>query len=107
MAGPDAVTAELLAALESDMSLDAAGPFMRIAAKYFANTRTGEGPVSTPLTPADLAARFDEPMPMGLKPLPEVAARIERDVMPDVNRLMHPMYDGASGGGTAGVGRVD
>jgi len=90
----DPRTAELLAALESDTTLDAAGPFMKIAADYFAQTRTGEGPVSTALTPAAIAARFDEPLPMGLKPLADVAARIERDVMSDVNRLMHPMYMG-------------
>ena len=90
----DPRTAELLAALESDTTLDAAGPFMRIAAGHFAKTRTGDGPVSTALTPAAIRARFDEPLPMGLKPLAEVAARIERDVMPDVNRLSHPMYLG-------------
>jgi len=91
---PDHRTAELLAALESDTSLDAAGPFMRIAAKYFAESRTGEGPVSTPLSAAEIAARFDEVIPTGMKPLADVAARIERDVMPDVNRLMHPMAMG-------------
>ncbi|MEX2182509.1 MAG: pyridoxal-dependent decarboxylase [Gemmatimonadaceae bacterium] len=90
----DPRTAELLAALESDTTLEAAGPFLKIAADYFAQTRTGEGPVSTALSPAAIAARFDEPMPMGLKPLADVAARIERDVMPDVNRLMHPMAMG-------------
>ena len=50
--------------------------------------------MSTALTPEAIRARFDEPLPMGLKPLAEVAARIERDVMPDVNRLSHPMYLG-------------
>lgn len=90
----DAATAGLLAALESDTTLDAAGPFMRIAAEHFATTRTGEGPVSTALTPEAIAARFDEPLPMGMRPLAEVAARIERDVMPNVNRLSHPMAMG-------------
>jgi L-2,4-diaminobutyrate decarboxylase len=86
----DSHTAALLAALESDTTLEAAGPFLKIAAEYYAKTRTGEGPVSTALTPAAIAARFDEPLPMGLKPLADVATRIERDVMSDVNRLTHP-----------------
>ncbi len=90
----DPRTAELLAALESDTTLEAAGPFMKIAADHYANTRSGEGPVSTALDATAIAARFDEPLPMGLKPLAEVAARIERDVMPDVNRLTHPMAMG-------------
>jgi L-2,4-diaminobutyrate decarboxylase len=90
----DARTAELLAALESDMTLEAGGPFLKIAADYFAQTKTGEGPVSTLLDKQTLAARFDEPMPMGIKPLADVVKRIETDIMPDVNRLMHPMYMG-------------
>lgn len=45
----DPRTAELLAALESDTTLAAAGPFMRIAAEHFAKTRAGDGPVSTAL----------------------------------------------------------
>lgn len=90
----DARTQELLAALESDTSLEAGGPFLKIAADYFARTRSGDGPVSTALDAAAIAARFDEPLPMGLKPLAEVAARVERDVMSDVNRLMHPMAMG-------------
>ena len=87
---PDA----LLRALESDATLEAGGPFLALAASHFATTRAGEGPVSTPLDARTLAARFDEPLPTGLTPLAEVVARLERDVMPDVNRLTHPMYLG-------------
>lgn len=76
------------------MTLEAGGPFLKIAADYFAQTKTGEGPVSTLLDKQTLAARFDEPMPMGIKPLADVVKRIETDIMPDVNRLMHPMYMG-------------
>lgn len=90
----DPRTAALLAALESDTTLEAGGPFLKVAADYFARTRTGEGPVSTPRDRAEIAARFDEPLPMGMRPLAEVVARIERDVMPDVNQLMHPMAMG-------------
>lgn len=84
----------LLAALEDDASLEGGSPFMRLAAEHFARTRTGEGPVSTRHTPAELTARFDEPLPMGMHPLADVVARIEHDVLPDVNRLAHPMYLG-------------
>lgn len=84
----------LLAALEDDASLEGGSPFMRLAAAHFARSRTGEGPVSTRHTPSELAARFDEPLPMGMRPLAEVVARIEHDVLPDVNRLAHPMYLG-------------
>lgn len=92
MATPD--TAALLAALDADATLDAAGPFLRLATDYFAATRAGTGPVSTPRTRGELAARFDEPLPTGLRPLTEVVARLERDVVRDANHLMHPMYLG-------------
>ncbi len=94
MSTRDEALATLLAALESDTSLEAGGPFLKIAADHFAQTRTGDGPVSTALDAKAIAARFDEPLPMGLKPLADVAARIERDVMRDVNRLSHPMAMG-------------
>jgi L-2,4-diaminobutyrate decarboxylase len=90
----DARTAALLAELEADMSFENGAMFTKIAADYFADTRKGEGPVSTLLDKATLAKRFAEPLPMGMKPLAEVAKRIETDIMPDVNRLMHPMYMG-------------
>ena len=61
---------------------------------YFAESRLGEGPVSTPLTRGELATRFDEPLPMGMRPLGDVVTRLERDVLRDANHLMHPMYLG-------------
>lgn len=91
---PQTSISALLTALESDTALEAGGPFLKLAADYFARTRTGEGPVSTPRDRAGIAARFDEPLPMGMRPLAEVAARIARDVMSDVNQLMHPMAMG-------------
>jgi len=90
----DPKTADLLAALESDTTFEAGAPFLRIASDYFQRTRSGEGPVSTRHDKRSLAARFDEPIPMGMTPLEEVARRIETDVMPDVNQLMHPKYMG-------------
>ncbi|HRN51880.1 MAG TPA: pyridoxal-dependent decarboxylase [Gemmatimonadaceae bacterium] len=90
----DPRTAELLAALEADTSFEAGAQFLKIAADYFARTRTGEGPVSTRLDKRALTARFDEPVPMGMTPLADVAKRIETDVMPDIIQLMHPKYMG-------------
>jgi L-2,4-diaminobutyrate decarboxylase len=76
--------------IESDARLDVADSFARLVARYFADTRDGSGRVSTPLSPSDLARRFDEPLPPDGRPLAEVLARLERDVLPDCNRLMHP-----------------
>ena len=84
----------ILSALESDASLASATEFVTLAATYLADTRTGDGPVSTPRTSAELAARFDEPMPMDGQPLADVVARLRDDVLPDCNRLYHPRYAG-------------
>jgi L-2,4-diaminobutyrate decarboxylase len=46
--------------------------------------------VSTALTPAELAARFAEPLPEEGRPLGDVVERLRRDVLPDGNRLTHP-----------------
>jgi L-2,4-diaminobutyrate decarboxylase len=80
----------LLAAIEDDTGAAAAGALTRLAVEYFAATRGGEGPVSTALRPEELAARFDEPLPAAGRPLDEVVARIEADILPDCNRLCHP-----------------
>lgn len=87
-------TAALLTELEADMSFENGAKFLKIAADYFAETRKGEGPVSTRLDKATLAQRFDEPLPMEMRPLDEVVRRLETDVMPDINKLMHPGYMG-------------
>lgn len=84
----------MLAALESDASLASATEFTTLAATYLADTRTGDGPVSTPRTSAELAMRFDEPMPIDGHPLADVVARLRDDVLPDCNRLSHPRYAG-------------
>ena len=86
----DPKTAELLAALEADTSFESGAQFLKIASDYFQRTRTGEGPVSTKLDKRAITARFDEPIPMGMTPLEDVAKRIETDVMPDIIQLMHP-----------------
>ena len=76
------------------MRPDAAALFTALAADYLAETRSGDGPVSTSLSAAELAARFDEPMPREGKPLAQVAARLHDEVIADCNHLYHPRYAG-------------
>ena len=84
----------LLAPLDADQTREAGEQFLDLVARYLAETSRGEGPVSTRLTPEELAARFDEPLPANGRPLSEVIARLEREILPDVTRLTHPMYLG-------------
>ncbi|MDQ6829285.1 MAG: aminotransferase class V-fold PLP-dependent enzyme [Gemmatimonadota bacterium] len=88
------MTDSIFALLEADAAPDAASLFTEIAARYLARAADGDGPVSTPLAPADIAQRFDEAMPRSGRPLAEITARIERDVLADMNRLAHPMAMG-------------
>lgn len=80
--------------LEQDMERDAALPFIDLASRYFLRTRDGTDPVSTALTSAEIARRFDEPLPLDGHPLNDVAERIEHDVMSAMNQLAHPMCMG-------------
>ncbi len=80
--------------LEQDMERDAALPFIDLASRYFLRTRDGADPVSTALTSAEIARRFDEPLPLDGHPLNQVAGRIEHDVMTAMNQLAHPMCMG-------------
>jgi L-2,4-diaminobutyrate decarboxylase len=84
----------ILDALEADMSPEAAALFTTLATEYLATTRTGDGPVSTSRSAKELAARFDEPMPLQGAPLSRVAARLRDEVIPDCNHLYHPRYAG-------------
>jgi L-2,4-diaminobutyrate decarboxylase len=77
-------------ALEEDADAGVGEAFARLVAGYFAATRTGEGPVSTPLRPEEIARRFDEPLPLAGRPLEEVLARLRDEVIPDSNHLCHP-----------------
>ena len=88
------MTTSIFDALEQDTERDAALRFVELVERYIACTRDGSGPVSTPHSPAELAERFDEPLPLEGRPLADVAARVERDILSDINRLMHPMYMG-------------
>jgi L-2,4-diaminobutyrate decarboxylase len=94
MSAPDLPAADVVAAIAADAQAAAAAPFVDLAAAYFAAAAAGDGPVSTALGPAELAARFAEPLPRAGRPLAEVAARLARDVVADANRLCHPMYLG-------------
>jgi L-2,4-diaminobutyrate decarboxylase len=84
----------LLAALNADIRPEAGAAFLDIIARYLASTARGEGPVTTPLGPEELAALFDQPLPDHEQPLAEVLGRLERDILPHVTRLTHPMYMG-------------
>jgi L-2,4-diaminobutyrate decarboxylase len=82
---------ETFLALEEDMRFAAGALFTHLVADYFAATRTGEGPVSTPRTADELAARFADALPRQGKPLDEIVKRLAPDVIADANHLMHPM----------------
>ena len=84
----------VLELLEQDMERDAALPFIDLASRYFLRTRDGSDPVSTALSSAEIAPRFDEALPQNGRPLSEVTARIEQDVMTAMNQLAHPMCMG-------------
>ncbi|MFN8653236.1 MAG: pyridoxal-dependent decarboxylase [Gemmatimonadales bacterium] len=90
MTAPD----PLLQELDLDTGADAGAMFLDLIARYLGETSRGEGPVGTRRTPEELEERFREALPLEGRPLAEVLARIERDVVPDVTRLNHPMYMG-------------
>jgi L-2,4-diaminobutyrate decarboxylase len=83
-----------LALLEADTTLEAAHPILELAAQYFAETRKGEGPVSTWHSAEVIADRLAQPMPKHPRPLADVARRLSQQMLTDVNRLAHPMYIG-------------
>lgn len=85
---------DILDEIERDASWDVGAEFLALAARYFASTRPGTGPVSTALAPTQLAERFDEPLPRTGRPIAEIVARLEHEVIADSNRLYHPMYVG-------------
>lgn len=80
----------VFALLEEDALGHAAEMYSRLVAGYFQETREGEGRVSTALTPEELAARFDEPLPRVGLTLEAVLDRLRTEVLPDSNHLCHP-----------------
>jgi L-2,4-diaminobutyrate decarboxylase len=85
---------DVLAQIEADADASVGRAFVALAAEYFAQTRNRDGRVSTPHTPAGLAAKFDEPMPRNGSPIDAIVARIRADVIPVSNHLYHPRYVG-------------
>jgi L-2,4-diaminobutyrate decarboxylase len=85
---------EILAMIEADADASVGRAFVALAAEYFSQTRSRDGRVSTRHTPAGLAARFDEPLPVDGHALDEILARIRADVIPESNHLFHPRYVG-------------
>lgn len=85
---------DILAELEADTALDTGARFTAVTARYFERTARAEGQVSTPLSHEELARRFAGPMPRKGKPVEEVIALLERDVIADANQYCHPMYMG-------------
>lgn len=68
--------------------------FVALAAEYLARTRNRDGRVSTPHTPAGLAARFDEPLPAEGVDIDDILTRLRYDVIAESNHLFHPRYLG-------------
>ncbi|MEO8619890.1 MAG: aminotransferase class I/II-fold pyridoxal phosphate-dependent enzyme [bacterium] len=72
------------------MSAESAASFTALVVEHLSQTRSGDGPVSTALSTEQIAARFDEPLPLHGASLESVIARLRDDVMADCNRLNHP-----------------
>lgn len=85
---------DILSEIERDCGAEAAQAIVELAVEYLAETRDRDAQVSTPLTAARIAERFDEPLPREGRPLEEVVARLRNDVVPDCNHLYHPRYVG-------------
>ena len=90
----DDVLADILAELEADTTLATGEEFAAVTARYFESTRLGQAQVSTRRSPEELARRFDEEFPVVGRPVTEIIARLERDVLADANQYYHPMYMG-------------
>jgi L-2,4-diaminobutyrate decarboxylase len=84
----------LLALIEEDMGALAGEQFVRVAARYMEESREPSRPVSTGLSPEDLATRFAPPLNAETTPLDEVLGRVMRDVVQNSNWLYHPRYMG-------------
>ncbi len=91
---PEDAAPDPLALLEADTTLAAAEPILALVAQYFADTRAGEGAVSTWHSAEVIADRIAEPLPRRSRPLADVARRLSSLLLQDVNRLAHPMYIG-------------
>jgi L-2,4-diaminobutyrate decarboxylase len=82
-----------LAKIAADASAETGYRFADLVARYFDRAAREDGAVSG----ADLsavAAAYDEPIPREGRPVGEILARIEREVIENANWLSHPMYVG-------------
>ncbi len=80
--------------LERDMSPEIAAAFTHLAVEYLAQTRDASQRVTTRHTPAELAARFAEPLPRAGRSVADIVARLRTDVIAESNHLSHPRYMG-------------
>ncbi len=85
---------EMLHDLAADMTVETGALFADAIASYLARAVSGDDAVSTRLAAADIADRFDGPMPETGRPLSDVVAHIVSDVIPESNWLHHPMAMG-------------
>jgi len=83
---------QLLAAMEADRALEAAAPFARLAADYFARSLAEARPVTTHLSPDAIAAALEPPAEHG-RTMTEVAQRLAVLVEHSI-WLAHPRYMG-------------
>jgi L-2,4-diaminobutyrate decarboxylase len=88
------VAPNILADFEADCEATVGRAFVALAAEYMSGARSRDGRVSSPHTPAGLAARFDEPLPHAGRSIDAIIARLRSDVLPDCNHLYHPRYAG-------------
>ncbi|MBE9052731.1 aminotransferase class V-fold PLP-dependent enzyme [Nostocales cyanobacterium LEGE 11386] len=80
---------ETLAAIKSDMTKEAASLFVDLIIDYLTSDKEK---VCTSLAAEEIASRFNKPLPREGQPLTDVIEKIAQDILPDVNRLIHPMY---------------
>jgi L-2,4-diaminobutyrate decarboxylase len=76
--------------IERDATPESARLVADLVNRYFSRAFSGDGRVSTGSSPAELARRFDEPLPVAGQPLADIVEALERDVLPDANWLSHP-----------------
>ena len=84
----------LLERLEADMSEAVGSRFVAAAAHYLTRSADPDKPVSTRLSPEELAALFNDPFNANGIEIGEVIERVERDVVQQSNWLYHPRYVG-------------
>jgi len=87
--------------------LEVAAEFSRVVVDYFERTRHGSDPVSTALSPSELALRFREPLPTSGRPIAQVIRAIGARCTAQQQSPFPPAFHGSSGVGAPCLGRVD